>query len=66
MHDAAPGSHPVDFAGADRLHTAEAVAVQDLAVEQVGHGREADVRMRPHVEAAPASKRTGPIWSRNT
>ena len=30
---------------------AEAVAMDDLALEQVGHRREADVRVRPHVHA---------------
>ena len=51
VHDAAAGHHPVDRAGADRLRRAEAVAVHDLAVEEVGHRRERDVRMRPHVDA---------------
>jgi uncharacterized protein DUF2721 len=51
MHDAAPGGHPVDVARANRLHRAEAVAMQDLAFEEIGHRGKADVRMRPHVEA---------------
>ena len=50
MDDAAPGRHPVDRAGADRLDAAEAVAVQDLAVEEIGHRRQPDMRMRPHVQ----------------
>ena len=50
MDDAAPGRHPVDFARADRSDGAETVAVHDLAVEQIGDGREPDMRMRPHVE----------------
>ena len=51
MHDAAAGGHPVDLAGADRHVAAEAVAVDDLAVEQKRDGGEADMRMRPHVDA---------------
>ena len=49
MHDAAAGRHPVDGAGADLLHRAQAVAVHHGAVEQVSDGSQADVRMRPHV-----------------
>ena len=51
MHDAAPGRHPVDGAGPDRQRGAEAVAMHDLAVEQIGDGGEPDMRMRPHVDA---------------
>src|SRR5215831_5126838 len=32
MHDAAPRGHPVDVAGRNRLHRAQTVAVQDLAL----------------------------------
>ena len=51
VHDAASGQHPVDVAGADDLHRAEAVAVHEIAVEEVRHRREADVRVRSHVDA---------------
>ncbi len=51
MHDSAPGRHPVDLAGTDRLMRAEAVAVDDLALDQIRHRRQADVRMRTHVES---------------
>src|SRR5580704_8294977 len=51
MHDAASGRHPIDRAGPDRQRSAEAVAVHDLAVEQIGDGREPDMRMRPDVDA---------------
>ena len=44
-----PGRHPVDRAGLDALHGAQAVPVHHRAFEQIGDGREADVRMRPHV-----------------
>jgi hypothetical protein len=61
MHDAAPGGHPVDRAGLDRLQRSEAVAMHDLALEQVRHGREVDVRVRPHVEALPGASAAGPM-----
>ena len=51
MHDAAARRHPVDIAWRDALHAAEAVAMQDCAVEQVCHRGEADMRMRAYVEA---------------
>ncbi len=54
MHDAAPGGHPVDLARLNPLHVAEAVAVLELALEQVGDGGETDVRMRTHVETRPS------------
>src|SRR5690606_29289456 len=50
VHDAAAGGHPVHLAGLDGLHAAQAVAVQDLPFEEVGDGREPDVRMRADVE----------------
>jgi hypothetical protein len=53
MGDAAPGRHPVDVAVTNRLLRAEAVTVDDLALEQVRHCRQADVRMRRHVEPLP-------------
>ena len=34
--------------------------MQDLAFEQVGHGRKADVRMRTHVEAFAGRERHRP------
>jgi hypothetical protein len=50
MRDAATRRHPVDGAGADRLHRAQTVAVHDLALEQVGDGRQPDMRMGPHIQ----------------
>ena len=52
MRDAAAGSHPVDLAGAHRLLRTDTVAVHDLACEQIGDGRQADVRMRTHIGLA--------------
>jgi hypothetical protein len=49
MHHAAAGGHPVHCTGLDALARAGGVVVQQRAVEQVGHGRQADVRVRPHV-----------------
>ena len=51
MHDAAPGRHQVDLARPDGERGAEAVAVAHLALEQIGDGGEADVRVRAHVDA---------------
>ncbi len=51
VDDAVAGRHPVDVAGDDGLHAAQAVAVDHAAVEQVGHGGQADMRMRTHVDA---------------
>ena len=41
MDDAAPGGHQVHVAGLDHHLGAERIAVPDLAVEQVGDGRQA-------------------------
>ena len=53
VRDAAPGGHEVELAGPDDLLGAEAVPVQDLAVEQPGDRLEPDVGMRPDVEPVP-------------
>ena len=50
MHDAAPGRHQVDVAGADDEFGAETVAMLDFAVEQIGDGGKPDMRMRFDVE----------------
>jgi hypothetical protein len=49
MRDATAGDHPVDLTGLNGLLRADAVAMHDLAVEQVRDGGQADVRMRPHI-----------------
>ena len=56
MNDAAAGGHPIDGAGSDRHGAAEAVAMHDLAIEQICHRRQADMRMRPHVDAVANAK----------
>ena len=56
VHDAASRHHPVHVARADHLLAAEAVAVHERAFEQVGDGREADVRVGPHVHALPRAE----------
>ena len=56
MSDAAPGDHPVQRAGADDLVGAGAVAVMEVALEQVGHRAEADMRMWPHIDALPGQQ----------
>jgi hypothetical protein len=52
MGDAAAGRHPVDLARADGEVGTDAVLVGDLALEQVGQGGQADVRVRAHVDIA--------------
>src|SRR5689334_5765956 len=42
MRDAGTGNHPVDLAGTDRLLRADVVAMHDLALEEIGNGREPD------------------------
>ena len=51
MGDAAARRHQVHGAGLDFRDIALAVAVHDAAVEQIGDGGKADMRMRPHVHA---------------
>ena len=51
MGDAAPRRHQIHLAGHDLERIALAVAVHDLAVEQVGHRREPDMGVRAHVHA---------------
>jgi hypothetical protein len=57
LHDATPGRHQVHLAGTDGLHEADAVVVDDLPLEQPSHGRETDVRVRPHLDALPRRER---------
>ncbi len=45
MHDAAAGGHPLHVAGAERAAIAQAVAVFDGAVQDVGDRLDAAVRM---------------------
>src|SRR5436190_21530331 len=52
MRDPAAGRHPVELARPDRLLGTHAVPMHDLAIEQVGDRRQADVRMGPDVDAA--------------
>ncbi len=51
MDDAVTGDHQVDVAGRDHRRGAERIAVHDVAFEQVGHGRQVDVRMRADIDA---------------
>jgi hypothetical protein len=52
----APGRHQIDLTGADGLNITFAVAVDDLAIDQVGQRGEADVRMGPRIEALSGTK----------
>src|SRR5664279_3286756 len=48
--DAVAGGHQVELARNDHLLVAEAVAVQDLYLDEPGDGLQADVRARTHVQ----------------
>ena len=50
--DRAAGGHQVELAGFDDLLGAEAVAVQDLSVDEPGDGLQPGVRVRPDVQSA--------------
>src|SRR4051794_10756035 len=56
MHNPPPRRHPVDCPRSDRLHRAETVTVDNLALEQIGDRREIDMRMRSNVDAVPDFK----------
>lgn len=47
VHDAMPGRHQVQFAGPNRLLTAEAVPMKDLSRQQPRHRLQPDVWVRP-------------------
>jgi hypothetical protein len=49
VRDAPPGGHQVQLARPDQLAAAEAVPVQHQALEQPGHGLQADVRVGRHL-----------------
>ena len=51
VDDATPGPHQIDRARANQLRVAQAVTMHDLALEQVGHGRQAYVGMGANVDA---------------
>jgi hypothetical protein len=50
MDDASPGRHPIDRTRLDALDVSHAVAVNHGTLEQVGHCRESDVRVRSNVK----------------
>ena len=60
MGDPPSGGHPVHVARSDRLQRAEAVAMDDLPGEQVGHGGEPDVRVRTDVQSPAGRERRRP------
>ena len=59
MHDAAPGRHPVDAPGLNRLMRAQAVAMVELAFEQIGDRGQVDVRVGADVGAVAGLERRG-------
>ena len=52
MGYAAPCRHPVDLLGTDCLLVGQAVAMHDLACEQIGDRGEPNMRMRSNIGAA--------------
>src|SRR4051794_16699810 len=56
MRDAIASRHPVDLARTNGLDHAETVAMLYFAFEQIGDGRQTNVRMRPDVEARAGRK----------
>src|SRR6056297_1515160 len=56
MGHTAPRHHPVDRAGMDHLIGPQTVAMLKLAVEQIGHRAQPDMRMRAHVDVLPGQK----------
>src|SRR6056297_2324897 len=56
MGHTAPRHHPVDRAGMDHLIGAETVAMLKVAVKQVGHRTQPDMRMRAYIDALPGQK----------
>ena len=51
MHDAGARLHPVHCAWADRLFRTKTIPVQDFAFQQIGDGRQIDMRVRAHIDA---------------
>ena len=61
VDDSLPRGHQVDRARFDQLDRAERIAMEDLALEQIRHCREPDVRMgRDHRTPCRARTRPGP------
>ena len=59
MSDTTPRRHEVHCARHDLLDVTFAVPMQDASIEQVGDRSEADVRMRPHIQAVPGNELHG-------
>src|SRR5262245_16689537 len=51
VDDAPAGCHPIDRAGPDNLLRATAVSMDDLALKDMRHRRQIDVRMRADIYA---------------
>jgi len=59
--DPPPGDHPVDVAGADRLHRSKAVPMIDFTVEQVGHVASEMCGCGRTSKPVPAGRCAGPM-----
>src|SRR6476620_3078131 len=56
VHDTAPCGHQVDCAGLDYLVRTDAIAVLNGPLEQIGNGREVDVRVWSDIHPLPGRK----------
>ena len=54
-----PGGHPVHLAGIDGLEAAQAVAMKDLALEQIGDRGQADMGVRANIDAFARAEHRG-------
>jgi hypothetical protein len=59
-----PASIQFTSPGVDGALAAQGVAMDDLALEEVGHRGQRDVRVRSNVHARARSITAGPMWSR--
>lgn len=59
MHNALAGGHQIDVARSDNHFGRERIAVTDIAIEQIGHRRQADMRMGTNVERLTGAKKRG-------
>ena len=59
MDDAASRTHHIQLAGSNNLRAAQGIAMHDLPLEHIGHGRQADMGMGPDVEPLAQQKFSG-------
>ncbi len=60
VDDAFSGNHEIDRPGGDRQGIAQGVAVEHLALKQIGHRGQIDMRVRPHINTLAGRKFSRP------